>query len=118
MRNVFMYNFHVNTGDRLLSVAIYVNDSDGSPVLTFWDQKADVYLRPMMDQSSVEFYLSRWTHLRDVHRLLRNDRAYGDVMARCFAAVQNRTKELVLDERKLQRQRGGKESFSSRSLLP
>jgi len=105
MCNVFMYNFHVNTGDRLLSVNIYVNDNDGSPVLTFWDQKADVYLRPMMDQSSVEFYLNRWTHLRDVQRLLRNERSYGAVMASCFSAVRRRAREVALDERKLQRQR-------------
>jgi len=105
MRNIFMESIYVNTGIRVLRVDIYVSDSDGTPVLAFWDQKAGVYLRPSTYKSSEDFYLRRWMHLRDVHRLLRNERVYGDVMARCFAAVQNRTKEAALDGRRPQEQR-------------
>jgi len=105
MANVFMEAIYVNTGYRVLRADIYVRDSDCTPVVTFWDAKAGEFVRPKTYQSGTEFYLNRWTHLRDAQRLLRNERSYGAVMARCFSAVQRRAREIALDERIQQRQR-------------
>jgi hypothetical protein len=105
MNNVLMEAIYVNTGHRVLRADIYVRDSDCTPVVTLWDAEAGDFLLPKTYKSGAEFYLNRWTQLRDLQRLLRNERSYGAVMASCFSAVRRRAREVALDERKLQRQR-------------
>jgi len=105
MANVLMEAIYVNTGYRVLRADIYIRDSDCTPVVTFWDAKAGEFVFSKTYEASAEFYLNRWTHLRDVQRLLRNERSYGAVMASCFSAVQRRATEVALDERTQKRQR-------------
>jgi hypothetical protein len=97
MTDVFMEAFSVDTGwYRSVRVGIYVSD-DGLPVVTLWDEKDGAHLRPSMDQSSVEFDLTHWAHLRDLYIELGNDEAFGRVIARCFSVVQQRAKEVERD---------------------
>jgi hypothetical protein len=97
MSDSFMDAFCVDTVEHdSVLVRIYVCD-DGSPIVTLWDRNAGAYIRPSMDDRSVEFDLTHWAYLRDLSTELRNDRAFGQVIARCFRAVQQRAKEVERD---------------------
>jgi len=86
--------FSVNTGRGPFEVSIYINNIDDSPFVIVQNQRTGEYYHPTNTDTTHEYNLSRWSHLRDLRQEIGSDRVFGEIIAKSFAIVREDAIEL------------------------
>lgn len=92
--NKWFDTFSVNTGRGPFQVSIYINNIDNAPLVIVHNERTGEYCHPANTDTSYEYNLSWWSHLRDLRQEIGSDRVFGEIIARCFAIVRENAIEL------------------------